>query len=47
MATLVAGFTPKNPAFTFTYVRFGNLTLFASYAMLMWPKKAETAVRYC
>ena len=29
------------------YVCFGNLSLFASYAMLMRPKKAETAVHGC
>ena len=34
----------KHRAFTNTYVRFGNLNLFASYAMLMRTKKAETAV---
>ena len=29
-------------AFTITYVLFGNLSLFASYAMLMRPRKAKT-----
>ena len=28
----------KHCAFTITYVRFGNLSLFASYAMLMRPR---------
>ena len=30
-----------------TYDRFGNLSLFASYAMLMRPKKTKTAVHCC
>ena len=34
----------KHCAFTITYIRFGNLSLFASYAMLMRPEKAKTAV---
>ena len=34
----------KHCAFTISYVLFGNLNLFASYAILMRPKKAETAV---
>ena len=37
----------KHRAFTITYVRFGNLSPFANYAMTMRPKKAKTAVRGC
>ena len=37
----------KHSTFSITYVRFGNLSLFASYAMLMRPKKAKTAVHGC
>ena len=33
----------KHYAFTITYVRFGNLSLFGSCVMLRRPKKAETA----
>ena len=38
---------PQALRFNITYVRFGNLSLFASYAMLMRPKIAETAVHGC
>ena len=33
----------KHCAFTITYVRFGNLSLIASYAMLMRPRNLKTA----
>ena len=33
----------KQSAFTITYVRVGNLSLFASYAMLMRPRNLKTA----
>ena len=33
----------KNCAFNIPYVRFGNLGLFASYAMLMTPRNLKTA----
>ena len=33
----------KHCAFTITYVRFGNPSLFASYAMLMRPRNLKTA----
>ena len=33
----------KHCAFTITYVRFGNLSLFASYTMLMRPKQLSMA----
>ena len=38
MATMVAGFTPLN---------YHKISESASYAMLMRPKKAETAVHGC
>ena len=54
VATLVAGFTPYTldgdfyshipQALPTSYVLFGNLCLFISDAMLMRPKKVETAV---
>ena len=34
----------KHCAFTITYVRFGNLSLFTSCAMLMRPRNLKTAV---
>ena len=37
----------KHCAITITYILFGNLSLFASYAMLMRLKKAEPAVHGC
>ena len=33
----------KHCAFTITYVPFGNLSLFASYTMLMRPRNLKTA----
>ena len=33
----------KHCTFTITYARFGNLSLFASYAMLMRPRNFKTA----
>ena len=49
---LVANLKPlywalKHRVFTITYVLFGNLSLFGSYAVLMRPKKADTAILGC
>ena len=37
----------KHYTFTTSYVLFGNLSLFATQAMVMRPKQAETAVHGC
>ena len=44
---LLASLKPLHWVRNIPCVRFGNLSLFASYAMLMGPEKAETAVHGC
>ena len=45
--TINASINSSCIALSLQFMSFGNLSLFASYAMLMRPKKAETAVHDC